>query len=197
YLLSYNFLSLLGWTGIFILGVTQLLTGHTNIEIFETTWPVLVVVQTTALFEIVHVILGWVRSPLMTTVMQVFSRIFLVWCVNYPFPAIHGHWSYITMILSWSVAEMVRYSHYATHLLSAVPEFITWARYTFFLVLYPTGISSELIMTLQALPYIKEQWGQLYYYLYILVLVLYIPGSPVMFNHMRVQRIKYFKGKTQ
>lgn len=129
----------------------------------------------------------------MTTIMQVASRIFLVWAVNYPFPEIHSHWSYTTMIVSWSIAEIVRYSYYATNLLGSVPALITWARYTFFLILYPTGISSELIMTVVSLPYVKAQWGDLYYYLYILVLVLYVPGSPIMYNHMRIQRKKYLK----
>lgn len=38
-------------------------------------------VQTFALLEVVHSLLGWVRSPLHTTVMQVVSRLFLVWGV--------------------------------------------------------------------------------------------------------------------
>jgi very-long-chain (3R)-3-hydroxyacyl-CoA dehydratase len=129
----------------------------------------------------------------MTTIMQVFSRIFLIWAVNYPFPEIHAHWSYTTMVISWSIAEVVRYSYYATNLASSVPAFITWARYTFFLILYPTGISSELMMIYQSLPYVKAQWGDLYYYAYIAVIILYAPGSPVMYNHMRVQRNKYLK----
>lgn len=36
-------------------------------------------VQTLAVLEIVHAVLGLVRSPLGTTVMQVFSRLALVW----------------------------------------------------------------------------------------------------------------------
>lgn len=97
------------------------------------------------------------------------------------------------MVISWSIAEVVRYSYYATNLASSVPAFITWARYTFFLILYPTGISSELMMIYQSLPYVKAQWGDLYYYAYIAVIILYAPGSPVMYNHMRVQRNKYLK----
>jgi very-long-chain (3R)-3-hydroxyacyl-CoA dehydratase len=39
------------------------------------------VVQTGAVLEIVHVLLGLVKSPLVTTVMQVSSRVFIVWGV--------------------------------------------------------------------------------------------------------------------
>ncbi|KAI8968986.1 Ptplb-like protein [Mycotypha africana] len=193
YLLAYNMASLSGWAYVLALALLQIVQSGTYVHVFDKTWPVLLIVQTTALLEIVHVLLGWVRAPLMTTVMQVFSRIFLVWAVNYPFPQIHSHWSYSTMIISWSIAEIVRYSYYSTNLLGSVPAFITWARYTFFLVLYPTGISSELIMTFLSLPYVKAEWGNIYFYLYIIVVLLYAPGSPVMYNHMRAQRRKYLR----
>ncbi|KAI7897205.1 tyrosine phosphatase-like protein [Mucor mucedo] len=193
YLIAYNVGSLAGWGYVLLLAIQQLFKAQDYTNVFEATWPVLIVVQSTALFEILHALLGWVRTPIMTTIMQVASRIFLIWAVNYPFPQIHSHWSYTTMIVSWCIAEVVRYSYYATNLASSVPSFITWARYTFFLVLYPTGISSELMMTYQSLPYVKAQWGELYYYLYIAILALYLPGAPVLFNHMRVQRNKYLK----
>lgn len=45
-------------------------------------------VQSFALLEVVHVLLGWVRSPLQTTAMQVASRLFLVWGIVEPFEAV-------------------------------------------------------------------------------------------------------------
>lgn len=46
------------------------------------------IVQTFAVLEVVHVLLGWVRSPLQTTVMQVSSRLFLVWGIADQFPEV-------------------------------------------------------------------------------------------------------------
>jgi len=43
-------------------------------------------VQTFAILEVVHVLLGWVKSPLATTGMQVSSRLFLIWAVTEQFP---------------------------------------------------------------------------------------------------------------
>jgi very-long-chain (3R)-3-hydroxyacyl-CoA dehydratase len=37
------------------------------------------IVQTCALLEVAHTLLGWVRSPLQTTAMQVASRLWIVW----------------------------------------------------------------------------------------------------------------------
>lgn len=112
----------------------------------------------------------------MTTFMQVLSRLFLVWGVNYMFPMVRSHWSFSTMMIAWSIAECVRYSYYATNLLGAVPRALTWARYNFFLILYPTGVGSELIMVYQALPYAKA-WEPLYYYFLIVASLAYLPGK--------------------
>lgn len=58
------------------------------------------IVQTTAALEIIHTLSGLVRSPLPTTVIQVYSRLFLVWgvtqkyeqvCWQFPTLAIHTH----------------------------------------------------------------------------------------------------------
>lgn len=43
-------------------------------------------VQTGAALEVLHSLLGWVRSPLHTTVMQVYSRLFVVWAIVDQFP---------------------------------------------------------------------------------------------------------------
>jgi len=43
-------------------------------------------VQSLAVMEILHVVVGWVRSPVGTTASQVFSRLFLVWGIAERFP---------------------------------------------------------------------------------------------------------------
>lgn len=46
------------------------------------------VVQTFAIMEVVHSLLGWVRSPLVTVLMQVASRYYAIYGVNYLFPEV-------------------------------------------------------------------------------------------------------------
>lgn len=148
----------------------------------------------------------------MTTGLQVVSRLFLVWGVNYMFPEVRSHWSFSTMMIAWSIAELVRYSYYACNLLGQVPRILTWARYNLFLVLYPTGVGSELMMVYTALPFAKA-WNVNYYYFLIVASLVYLPGMPlqgfwrytgrthflfigfpVLFSHMLAQRRKYLKG---
>jgi Protein tyrosine phosphatase-like protein, PTPLA len=45
-------------------------------------------VQSFALLEVIHALLGWVRSPVTTTTMQVASRLFLVWGITTQFPEV-------------------------------------------------------------------------------------------------------------
>ena len=45
-------------------------------------------VQTAAVLEILHVLLGFVRSPLSTTAIQVASRLFSVWGIAACFPSV-------------------------------------------------------------------------------------------------------------
>jgi very-long-chain (3R)-3-hydroxyacyl-CoA dehydratase len=46
------------------------------------------IVQTCALLEVAHTLLGWVRSPLQTTVMQVASRLWIVWGIVQQFAVV-------------------------------------------------------------------------------------------------------------
>ena len=76
---------------------------------FQVKW-----VQTLALLEPIHIILGLVRSSLPTTVIQVSSRLILVWGVLGQFPATQSSPFYATMVLAWSITEVVRYSNCAS-----------------------------------------------------------------------------------
>jgi very-long-chain (3R)-3-hydroxyacyl-CoA dehydratase len=123
-------------------------------------------VQSAAILEVAHVLLGWVGSPLQTTAMQVASRLFLVWGITWVFENVRSlflssfRWFinsqsphqtrtnpfYTLMILSWSLTESIRYAFYASSLLpslSSPPKFLVYLRYTTFFVLYPLGAGSE------------------------------------------------------
>lgn len=45
-------------------------------------------VQTFATLEIIHVLVGWVKAPLFTTLMQVASRLYAVWAVYPLYPQV-------------------------------------------------------------------------------------------------------------
>ena len=56
-------------------------------------------VQSFAALEVLHVLLGLVRSPLVTTLIQVGSRLYLVWGITYLFPKVRLVYSHDALYL--------------------------------------------------------------------------------------------------
>ncbi|KAI0645584.1 PTPLA-domain-containing protein [Trametes meyenii] len=157
-------------------------------------------VQSWAALEVLHVLLGWVRSPLVTTLIQVGSRLYLVWGVTDQFPQTHTNPLYASMVLSWSLTEVVRYTFYACNLLGSEPAVLLFLRYTLFYVLYPTGASSEALLIHATIPYPGLGLGHgfgpaaLHTYVRQALFLVWWPGLYVMYTHMMKQRRKVFGG---
>lgn len=116
--------------------------------------------------------IGIVRSPVATTAMQVASRLLLVWGVVDAFPAVATSPAYSTMLIAWSVTEVIRYSYFTLTLSGLLPSFVTWLRYNTFYVLYPLGISSECWLIWKA----TGLAGKNYALLLQAILLVYVPG---------------------
>jgi len=59
---------------------------------------------------------------------------------------------YASMVLSWALTEVIRYTFYAASLVGWEFGPLLWARYSTFFVLYPTGAGSEALINLATLP---------------------------------------------
>jgi very-long-chain (3R)-3-hydroxyacyl-CoA dehydratase len=91
---------------------------------------------------------------------------------------VRTHWAFTGMVLAWSITEVIRYLYYFFNLSGGVPYALLWCRcapaaaslttaapcsseyagsYTFFYVLYPVGVSGELILCFLSLPYLAER----------------------------------------
>ncbi|THU95362.1 PTPLA-domain-containing protein [Dendrothele bispora CBS 962.96] len=161
-------------------------------------------VQSCALLEVAHVLLGWVRSPLQTTVMQVSSRLFLVWGIVEQFEATRSNPLYTSMVFAWSFTEVIRYSFYASNLLGYEPPVLLHLRYTTFYVLYPLGAGSEAFLIYSTLPssspvpswssWIQGMWKPTDY-IRAGLFAIWWPGLYIMYTHMIKQRRKVMGGK--
>ena len=175
---------------------------------FDSIWDALALTQSLAVLEVVHSAVGITRSSFMTTFMQVFSRIFLVWAILYGVPASRTSWSVSLMVASWCLADVPRYMWYTLNQASPsrVPFALTYIRFSAFILMYLTGISGELITIWHGLDAIKADrpwsitmpnpWNVCFdfYWATLFVLALYIPGSPIMYTHMLKQRKKRLSG---
>lgn len=206
YLVLYNLVQTLGWGYVLVLTVLNYVEGKGPEDVYATVEFPLQVFQTAALLEVIHAAIGIVYSPVMTTLMQVTSRVFLVWGITFLFPVAQVSPFYTSMVVAWSVTEVVRYSFYAAALVDAVPYILLWLRYSLFYILYPMGAGSEWVLVFLSLPTIKETRPLSvdmpnslnvafdYYSFCIVILFIYAPGFYTMFSLVMGQRKKKLGG---
>ncbi|XP_059049202.1 very-long-chain (3R)-3-hydroxyacyl-CoA dehydratase 2 [Achroia grisella] len=210
YLLAYNGVQTLGWTYLLLNTAIHFLDRGT----LDTLWPqikwTVIIFQNAAVLEVLHAAVGLVPSSVFVVLMQVYSRVFLV-CgillVTYGATISPG---IALCVFAWSITEIIRYGYYTLNLVNGVPRLLLFLRYSTFLILYPLGITGELLCMYHALDEIAEKniftmtmpndWNILfnYYYFVIFYMILYIPLFPVLFGHMLSQRRKMLnKCKTE
>lgn len=144
YLLSYNLAQFFGWSVVF----------------FTRRLDLLLFFQTLQLLEVLHCIIGFVRSSAIQTFMQILSRLLVCWIALYPFYQDLNLIPIDMIFFAWPIAETTRYIYYALNLMKLNLYIITWARYTFFIVLYPMGASGELLILYKLMQILRESENQ-------------------------------------
>ncbi|XP_059439968.1 very-long-chain (3R)-3-hydroxyacyl-CoA dehydratase PASTICCINO 2A [Corylus avellana] len=202
YLTLYNWTVFAGWIQVLYLAVKTLReSGHE--QVYNAVERPLLLAQTAAVLEIVHGLVGLVRSPISATLPQIGSRLYLTWGILWSFPQIQTHILVSSLVISWCITEIIRYSFFGMkEALGFAPSWLSWLRYSTFLLLYPTGIASEVGLIYVALPFIKasekycirmpNKWNFSFDYFYgaILAIGIYVPGGPHLYSYMLRQRKK-------
>ncbi|KAJ2897605.1 hypothetical protein GGI21_001137 [Coemansia aciculifera] len=199
YLVAYNAASFVGWAYILVQTVMYLLEHGTNLNgLFDRIGYALIYIQTGAILEVVHPLLGLVRTSAFNTAMQVYSRLLLVWGVLYSFdsPDIRASPALVLMVLAWSITECVRYSHYALGLMNIEVHALLYLRYTLFYVLYPAGVSGELLLLWPALSHAGAIHPALKKF-FMLNMAGYPPVLYKLYTHMIYQRRKILGGSSR
>ncbi|KAF3341936.1 very-long-chain (3R)-3-hydroxyacyl-CoA dehydratase PASTICCINO 2A [Carex littledalei] len=200
YLAIYNWAIFTGWLQVLVFAIKALNESGTA-AVYDAVEKPLQLAQTAAILELISV--GLVRSPVSATLPQIGSRLFVTWGILYSFPETRTHVLVSSLVISWSLTEIIRYSFFGMkEALGFTPSWLLWLRYSTFLLLYPTGITSEVGLIYIALPYIKasekycvrmpNKWNSSfdYYFASLAVLGIYVPGSPHMYTYMLGQRKK-------
>lgn len=185
YLKAYNFLLAIGWA-VFL--VYQIAHGF-RLDTFSL-W-LLNICQVAALLEVLHAVLKWVRTPVFTTLIQVASRVFVLFWINMvPAEAqitVAGINGIMMVSVAWGITEVVRYSFYLLGLMGKEWYPLTFMRYSLFLVLYPLGVTGEWFIVLSQTRLDNWELSLVNILLYV-VLASYIPFFPQLFGHMLKQR---------
>jgi len=202
YLVAYNTIQTLGWSFLLFQMASHLLSGGEVSTLYANTKLSLQIFQTGAVLEIFHAILGLVRSSVQVTTQQVFSRVYVVWAILYMCPTSQLSLGFPLLLFAWTITEIIRYSMYAVSLVGNPPFFLTWLRYTFFIIAYPVGVSGELVCMYTALLQAMQQdilsvhlpnslnITFSFPLLILGIMLAYIPLFPPMYLYMFGQRKK-------
>lgn len=182
----YNLLLFTGWAAVLLLGLIHCF------DIQKPTFYFMAALQIAAIFEVAHAALGWVRSPLMTTALQIASRIFIVILLFIlPWDKLIGQGIFngLSLILiAWPLTETIRYAWYFLNLSQIKAGFLEYLRYTLFIILYPIGVSGELLIIFSVIKW--QGFGSLYGILLLLSVPAYIIFFPKLYAYMWKQRQK-------
>uniref|UniRef100_A0A8D8XV69 Very-long-chain (3R)-3-hydroxyacyl-CoA dehydratase n=1 Tax=Cacopsylla melanoneura TaxID=428564 RepID=A0A8D8XV69_9HEMI len=206
YLLAYNFGQVIGWSYLLLQMIGHYLSINKTTSLWDTVYWTVIIFQNAALVEVVNVALGLVKSNLALTFFQVMSRVMVVVGILIATPTGPASPGLPLCLFAWTVTEIIRYLFYALNLINAVPDLLIWCRYTFFIALYPIGITGELLCMWWAQSWVAETklWSMelpnainftfSYQYFIIYVMLLYIPLFPQLYLHMFGQRKKILGG---
>ncbi|CAN6542097.1 unnamed protein product [Malus baccata var. baccata] len=113
YLSLYNWTVFLGWFQVPRLALKTLSeSGHQHV--YNAVERPLLLAQSAAVLEIVHGLVGLVRSPVTATLPQIGSRLYLTWGILWSFPETRSHMLVCSLVISWSITEIIRYSFFGT-----------------------------------------------------------------------------------
>jgi len=212
YLIVYNTVQFLGWSYIFYLTTCYFKEGLDTFS-SETLWKkvklLLLVFQTGAIFEVIHSLIKIIPNSALVTLVQVFSRVFVLWPIIYMVPESRHQIGFPLMLSAWFITETMRYLYYTFSLLNFIPSILKWCRYSFFIVLYPIGITGELICLYSALPhYASTQNLSIsmpnaynvifsFWHFIVMIMLMYIPVFPQLYGHMFSQRKKVLGGASK
>jgi len=202
YLILYNLAMTLGWGYVLYLSwemrnEPKNMWKHVEIP--------LKIFQSGAILEIVHAMTGLVKSSVFLTFFQVFSRVGVLWGVLHISPPSTLSLGVSLCMVAWDITEIIRYGYYFFNLIG-LSQLLTWPRYTFFIVLYPLGITGELMCIYEALDFVHQNkfmsysmpnafnFTFHYYYALVVAMILYIPIFPQLYGHMWAQRKKILGG---
>jgi very-long-chain (3R)-3-hydroxyacyl-CoA dehydratase len=171
----YNLVSALLWSVLFVRTVA-IFPVHGNAIVWDKLHTFARWVQTLAVIDICNAALGIVHASPLTTALQVGGRNCILWIMrSYPEVAA-GQWAYSAMLMTWGVAEVVRYGYFALERATGTaPRWLVWTRYNMFVVLYPIGIPCEAWLVYKVVEPSRES-SSAYPYLLWLGLSAYVPG---------------------
>lgn len=185
YLAAYNLIAFVFWAVFLFSYISSgLVMNSFNLLLLN-------IAQGMAVLEILHALLKWVKSPVVSTAAQVVSRILVLVLINMfiqNYAQLFVLNSGVLIVsFAWGITELVRYSLYFLSLFNRQPGLLLWMRYSFFIALYPLGVTGEWFVILTPLVAYGVSLNT-YTVFVLLLLASYAYYFPVLYKYMWAQR---------
>jgi len=218
WLFAYNIINTVGWLYIFgWIFLNWALEGTFTLKYsFEETKMLTSFLLIVVFLDLVHEYLGWVGNNDVNVFVRahckVLRRAHFYFAALWFLPEAQRHHATGLTLFTWAFLDLIRYPFYALNIFRISPPFLTWARYSAFIVFYPIGFLFESWVWFLMLPHIAEKelhanptvsyyfpalryW---FFYWSILYVAYRFITFPINFRRMlRDRRIKLFGETTQ
>jgi very-long-chain (3R)-3-hydroxyacyl-CoA dehydratase len=185
YLAAYNLIAFAFWAAYIVSYISS------GLQMNSLNLLLLNIAQGMAVLEVLHALLKWVKSPVVSTAAQVASRILVLVFINLfiqTYAAVTIFDIGVKVVsFAWGITELVRYSLYFLGLFNKQPTALLWMRYSFFIVLYPLGVTGEWLILLTPIVANGIVFN-FYTALIVVLLVSYLYYFPVLYKYMWKQR---------
>ena len=143
YLALYNSCQCGAWSAILICALSALLASSPPEAgaVYIACGRAVSMAQAATFLETLHALFGLVNSGADANVLQFAGRGH-AWLLVTLYPALQTHRAADVLVLSWALSDVTRYGWAARQ---SFP-FLTYLRYTLFLVLYPLGAGAEWVL---------------------------------------------------
>lgn len=159
--------------------------------------------------ECLHAIVGYTKGSALFPFLQVSGRNLVLFAVINSEPRIQDKPIILCLFLVWSAVELIRYPYYIITLVKKEISWLTWLRYTVWVVLYPMGFMCEGLVLLISLSYFEEtkrytvtlpnKWNftfDMVTFLRIYMTFVLLPGLYIVMKHMQKLRVKKLRTPT-
>ncbi|KAK9144998.1 hypothetical protein Sjap_005073 [Stephania japonica] len=158
YLFSYNTLQALGWAVSLYAVISSFASTASLNKAYAYSGDLVCLLQTVSGLEVLHGAIGLVPSGFLFPLMQWGGRTHFALAIVRKIVEVQELPAVFVTFFAWSLGELIRYSNYALNSVGTSPYWLTYLRYTAFIILYPIGMAlGEMWLMYQALPFIKEK----------------------------------------
>jgi len=142
YLVAYNAAQACGWAVVLARACRAAMDDPATV--YDACRTMVMACQLAAIAEVAHAVVGLTPTPVAAALAQWSGRAHCLTCALDAVKTSHASAAATALVFAWALTEVVRYPSYVGGLIGKSPKWLTRARYTVFVPLYPLGAGSEM-----------------------------------------------------